>query len=197
MRKFFIITAILSGTLTIQAQKNNRYKDSIQSYQHSYVQEHEVVKSGDKQFFQFFPIKEKYRVNAELIPIDDSIGFSMKTSGTKLKKFYRFGKLEFKIGKENLSLTIYSSEQKSLVKDSTHLFLPFTDNTSGEKSYGGGRYIDLYFLDIHNNQIEIDFNKAYNPYCAYTTGYNCPIPPRENHLPISISAGEMDFKKPH
>ncbi len=76
-----------------------------------------------------------------------------------------------------------------------YLFLPFTDLTSGEESYGGGRYIDLETTDIFNNKVIIDFNKAYNPYCAYASGYNCPIPPRENDLPVAVKAGEMNFGK--
>lgn len=70
------------------------------------------------------------------------------------------------------------------------LFLPFTDQTNNKETYGGGRYIDLNVNDIRNNHLEIDFNKAYNPYCAYSDGYRCPIPPEENDLPISIIVGE-------
>ena len=68
-----------------------------------------------------------------------------------------------------------------------HLFLPFTDNTNGVETYGGGRYIDLKIPA--GNTINIDFNKAYNPYCAYSDKYSCPIPPPENHLDIEIKAG--------
>ncbi len=76
------------------------------------------------------------------------------------------------------------------------LFLPFTDLTSGEESYAAGRYIDLIFDDILDNKVIIDFNKAYNPYCAYVSGkYNCPIPPRENSLNVAILAGEKNFGK--
>jgi uncharacterized protein (DUF1684 family) len=86
------------------------------------------------------------------------------------------------------------------MNDSTYknyLFLLFTDATSGADSYGGGRYIDLSMQDIIDNSVLIDFNKAYNPYCAYASGYNCPIPPRENHIPFPIKAGEKDFGKSH
>ena len=76
-----------------------------------------------------------------------------------------------------------------------YLFIPFTDKTSGIETYGGGRYIDLVLSDIVNKTCTIDFNKAYNPYCAYTAGYNCPIPPKENDLPVAIKAGELNFAK--
>jgi len=78
-----------------------------------------------------------------------------------------------------------------------YLFIPFTDNTSGNESYGGGRYLDYKISDIKNNKLLLDFNKAYNPYCAYTTGYNCPIPPAENDLKVAIKAGEKAFEKKH
>ena len=82
-------------------------------------------------------------------------------------------------------------------KYKNYLFVPYTDLTSGNKSYGGGKYLDFMMEDIQNNMLLIDFNKAYNPYCAYTSGYNCPIPPRENNLLIAIKAGEMNFGKKH
>ena len=78
---------------------------------------------------------------------------------------------------------VYS--QKEEYKD--HLFLPFTDKTNGFESYGGGRYIDLRIPAT--DSLLLDFNQSYNPYCAYTTGYNCPIPPKENALPIKIEVG--------
>jgi peptide deformylase len=76
-----------------------------------------------------------------------------------------------------------------------HLFLPFLDLTNGQESYSGGRYIDLSTDDIKGNNVEIDFNKAYNPYCAYSNGYRCPVPPVENNLETKIMAGEKAFHK--
>ena len=77
-----------------------------------------------------------------------------------------------------------------------YLGLMFTDKTSGKETYDAGRYIDFNIGDIKNDKLVIDFNKAYNPYCAYVKGkYSCPIPPRENYLPIAIEAGEKNFGK--
>jgi uncharacterized protein (DUF1684 family) len=76
-----------------------------------------------------------------------------------------------------------------------HLFIPFTDGTTYTETYGGGRYIDLSVNDIKNGKIELDFNKCYNPYCAYAGGFNCPIPPVENRLPVAIKAGEKLYGK--
>ena len=84
-------------------------------------------------------------------------------------------------------------------KEFYKLFIfPFTDATSGEESYINGRYIDLSLSDIKNDKLIIDFNFAYNPYCAYVSNlYNCPIPPKENDLPVAIRAGEKTFPKSH
>jgi len=93
-----------------------------------------------------------------------------------------------------MKLTVYKSI--SLSKNAAYadyLFLPFTDQTNASETYAGGRYIDLKTKDFTNNQVVIDFNKAYNPYCAYGGGYACPKPPDENKLDIKLEAGEKVF----
>ena len=174
------------------------YIKNLKNYQKTYVLKHEVVIKKDKKYFRFFPVTVSYAVTANFTKLTDTVGFIMKTSGIKNKKYYRYGTLDFILQDTTLQLTLYQGEV--LLKDSTfkkYLFLPFTDATSGEQSYGGGRYIDLDIDEIKNNKVAIDFNKAYNPYCAYAIGYNCPIPPRENNLPVAIMAGEKDFGKSH
>ncbi|HEX6333812.1 MAG TPA: DUF1684 domain-containing protein, partial [Flavisolibacter sp.] len=87
----------------------------------------------------------------------------------------------------------YQSQNLLNTEYRNHLFLPFTDATTGKTTYEVGRYIDLQITDIREGWVTIDFNKAYNPYCAYTSGYNCPIPPAENRLPVAIEAGEKSY----
>lgn len=189
----FLIFLILIQINYSTAQSS--YTKSILKYQQEYVQKHEVVLGKDKQYFAFFKPNINFKVTAFVTRIFDSIGFIMKTSGTKQKKFFRYGELNFKINTKQQKLIIYSS---NIIADTNqineYLFLPFTDNTSGNESYGGGRYLDFKVKDIQNNSLIIDFNKAYNPYCAYASGYNCPIPLRENHLKINIYAGEKLYK---
>ena len=93
-----------------------------------------------------------------------------------------------------IKLSVYQS-QKLITRTEykNHLFVPFTDGTTYTESYGGGRYLDLLQTDIKDGKIELDFNKCYNPYCAYAGGYSCPIPPNENKLNIPIKAGEQLF----
>ncbi len=193
-----IIVFLCCITTFLQAQPKN-YVEKIKAYQKAYVKAHEVVLKKDKKYFRFFPVNENYRVVAHFNKMTDTVGFIMKTSGTKDKKFFRHGTIHFTLNDSVLQLTIYRSGE--LMTDSTYkdyLFMPFTDFTSGEESYAGGRYLDLEMNDIKNDLVVIDFNKVYNPYCAYTTGYNCPIPPGENDLPAAIKAGEKEFgKKSH
>jgi len=94
-------------------------------------------------------------------------------------------------------LTLYQSEEDVRnEKRKNRLFLPFTDATSGNQSYGGGRYMDLMITDITRDQtIEVNFNNTYNPYCTYDEKYSCPLTPRKNHLNTEITAGIKDFKR--
>lgn len=196
MKKIFFPILLLLSIVSV-AQKSG-YADSLKKFQEDYVHSHEVVKEADWKYFKFFPVDIKYRVLATFEKIDDPKGFIMKTSGTKTPQYFKYGTLTFTINKKVLHLTVYQSKQ--LMKDDKYkdyLFVPFTDLTSGNKSYGGGKYLDFVLDDIKNNTLLIDFNKAYNPYCAYATGYNCPIPPRENDLLVAIKAGEMNFGKSH
>ncbi len=117
-------------------------------------------------------------------------------SGIK-KEFYTYGFVDFELKGVPYKLSIYrnvQSMQSKKYKD--YLFLPFKDETNGSETYGGGRYIDLKIQDIQNDQLVLNFNVAYNPYCAYGNGWNCPIPPIENHMSTSIYAGEKAYKGP-
>ena len=123
----------------------------------------------------------------------------METS-SKDKHIYRvYAVAHFRIHDTVQKLHIYQSQRlMEIEKYADHLFIPFTDLTSGEESYENGRYIDLKISDLETGSLTIDFNKAYNPYCAYVSDrYSCPIPPAENHLPIAIRAGEKKIAKDH
>ena len=178
------------------AQKNT-YKDSLVSYQQHYIDTHEVVAKDDRKYIRFYPIDENYRVTASFKRITDTTGFEMNTSSGMKKKYFNYGILSFMLHDSLLQLFVYQSlslMQQEKYKD--YLFVPFGDATSGFTSYGGGRYLEFYIADIKNGQVVLDFNKAYNPYCAYTAGYNCPIPPKENLLPVQVNAGEKNYGKP-
>jgi uncharacterized protein (DUF1684 family) len=180
----------------INAQ-NKTYDDSIISYQQHYVDTHEVVTKDDRKFIQFYDINEHYVVTAYFKKIEDKTGFEMNTSSGMKKKYFQYGIVTFNLLDSLQHLYVYQSATLMMQeKYKDYLFIPFGDATSGFTSYGGGRYLDLVFSDIKDGKIILDFNKAYNPYCAYVTGYNCPLPPKENLLNIPIKAGEKNYGKP-
>lgn len=193
MRYFFIFFLLFSGNAFAQQGKN--YSDSIRSFQQDYVISHEVVKGTEKKYLHFFPVNASFHVMAVFEKISDSL--QLKTSKGGSETFYRYGKITLRLNNKVYSMYIYQSPRLMHTPGfEGYLFLPFTDLSNGIETYGGGRYIDLTTKDIQNNKLIIDFNKCYNPYCAYGPGYRCPVPPKENDLPVSINAGEKAFGKP-
>jgi hypothetical protein len=196
MVKYFIFIFFISSVQFAVAQKQT-YRDSILTYQQKYIKNLKVIGDTDRQFLRFYPADKSYRVVASFKRIIDTTGFDMNTSSGKIQKYFTYGLLTFKLNDTIVQLHVYQSAalmKKEKLKD--YLFVPFGDATSGFESYGGGRYMEFFVKDIKNNKVILDFNKAYNPYCAYTTGYNCPIPPMENLLKVAVRAGEKDYAKP-
>jgi uncharacterized protein (DUF1684 family) len=141
----------------------------------------------------YFPIDYKYRINASFKHNPVPVMMNIQTSSGEERMYIKNGNLEFKVDGENYSLATYQDQDLIRKKGyEKHLFLPFTDKTTGKESYGGGRYLDIQLPA--GNEVVLDFNLAYNPYCAYNVNYSCPIPPRENHLEVEIQAGEKKFK---
>lgn len=137
---------------------------------------------------RFYGYDKNFVVNARLERLERQSTFEMPTSG-KLKPLYRrFGILYFTINSQPFQLEVYQNidlmKRKGYEK---HLFLPFIDLTSGNETYGGGRYLDIEIPD--SDELILDFNKAYHPYCAYTYRYSCPITPDVNFINAKVSAG--------
>jgi uncharacterized protein (DUF1684 family) len=133
----------------------------------------------------YFEVNEKFKVPAVFTKIEDGEIFEMKTSTDRLPKYRVYGKLAFDIEGPQ-ELTLYQN-----IEQPDYLFLPFKDLTNTKESYGAGRYIDFAIEELASPVI--DFNYCYNPYCAYNKDYSCPIPPIDNHLKVSISAGEKKW----
>ncbi|WP_071885998.1 DUF1684 domain-containing protein [Hymenobacter sedentarius] len=113
----------------------------------------------------------------------------IQMSDNRAEKYLNWGIAKFQIDNKPQQLGIYL---KATGKDST-LFIPFTDPTNGHETYGGGRYLDAAKPKLDATEIELDFNQAYNPYCAYNNEYSCPVPPAANRLQVAIPAGEKSF----
>lgn len=177
------------------------YKQEIAKHRQHYkeeflAEERSPLKGKDTAFIRFFPINEKYKVRAKLTLTPDAEPFDMPTANGKSKKYRQYGVLMFNINDTAVTLQVLQSMK--LLEDpkhKDHLFVPFTDGTSYTETYGGGRYLDLSLNDIKGDYIEVDFNKCYNPWCAFGGSYSCPIPPKENRMPVSIRAGEKIFGK--
>jgi len=138
---------------------------------------------------EFYDIDSEFVVQAKLDWFEKDSVFEMKTTTARLAKYRRSGVATFILDGNELELVFYQNVKGAtnpLYKD--YYFLPFKDNTNGEESYGGGRYIDL-IIDIGSADAQINFNVAYNPYCAYNDRYSCPIVPSENYINIEIKAG--------
>lgn len=138
---------------------------------------------------QYFPVDSTYRLQAKFSPAPHKKTIEMPTTTDRTPLYYTLGTAEFSIKDTLCRLVIYQE-----VEDSTELFIPFNDYTNGAESYGGGRYLDLELKDINEGTILLDFNKTYNPYCAYNYKFSCPIPPDTNMLNIAIRAGEKSYK---
>ncbi len=145
----------------------------------------------------FYKIDKKFKVTAKLVKEKDPVIFEMQTTTNRKPLYVKYGVLTFTIDGKEQTLTIYQNkdfDRDPQYKD--YLFLPFTDKTSGNESYGGGRYLDVLTTDENaDGTITIDFNKSYNPYCAYNSTYSCPLTPKENTVSISLKAGVKVFKK--
>ena len=175
------------GETEFQREMNSEYKDATSS----------PLKDKDRKHFEgldFFKFDSTYVVKANLKRTPDTEWFDMKTTTSRVSPERIYGILTFELKGQTYTLNVYQGKdlmEKEGLAD--YLFLPFIDETNGEESYGGGRYIDLRIPEGHT--IEIDFNKAYNPYCAYNDKYSCPIVPRVNYLALNVRAGVKAFDK--
>jgi uncharacterized protein (DUF1684 family) len=133
---------------------------------------------------------KNYKVKATLELLENAGYENISRNDGKKDKYLRFAYAKFKLqGKDYELLLLRHPEEHA---ELAGLFLPFTDSTNGLETYGAGRYIDLIYTG--EKFIFIDFNLAYNPYCAYNYKYSCPIPPKENHLKTFIMAGEKKYQ---
>ncbi len=135
---------------------------------------------------RYFPPDQVYRVNATLERFPEQLLVEIITSDGQSQRFLRFARLCFVLHGTPSCLTAYRSQHEH---GEMTLFVPFRDALAGKETYGAGRYLDIPFHE-GNSTLVLDFNAAYQPYCAYSGAYSCPLPPAENTLPCAIRAGE-------
>lgn len=177
----------LQGETEFQKELNAEFKDASKS----------PLKNSDRKHFKgldFFKFDSAYVVTAQFKRTPNERPFKMKTTTDRTPQYIKYGELDFVLKGKPLKLAIYQNLDL-MAQDGyeDYLFLPFLDETNGAESYGGGRYIDARIPK--GNTMVIDFNSAYNPYCAYNDKYSCPIVPRENYLRVRVEAGVKTFEK--
>lgn len=145
---------------------------------------------------QYYAPDEDFKIVASYKKIKAEGVTVIPTYSGKENDYIEFAKLTFNLDGKDHNLTAFKGlKSMRLPQYRNKIFIMFKDETNGKSTYGGGRYIYIEESLIQDDKLEIDFNKAFNPYCAYSDGYNCPIPPLENHLKAAIEAGEKSFNK--
>jgi uncharacterized protein len=179
----------LENILAFQKKLNDEYKNREES----------PLEPKDFKKFKghvFFPINLDYRVTARLTITEGTPFFAMKTTTSRLATERIYGYVEFALAGKSFKLPVYQSQDLMKTAEyADYLFFPFTDLTNGKQSYTGGRYIDLR-IPAAGQDLVIDFNTAYNPYCAYSDRFSCPIVPAENQMDVEVPVGVM-YKERH
>lgn len=141
-----------------------------------------------KQHFRglrYFPENPALRLNVAVDELPQKTVIQMPTTTGGVQTYSRFGKFKFRVDDQEAELTLYSGPHG--------YFLPFVDSLAGTETYGAGRYLEPE--PMGNGKFLVDFNLAYNPYCAYNDRWACPLPPSENRLKVPIRAGEKLFHR--
>ncbi|MTI20880.1 DUF1684 domain-containing protein [Fulvivirga sp. RKSG066] len=143
---------------------------------------------NNKQYdgLNYYPPKLEYKVKARFSLVEKQEIYQLQTNDGKEKQYLTYGRATFELKEQEHNLLILENVEEN------ELFLAFGDETSAIETYGAGRYLDVK----HNGgkSIIIDFNKAYNPFCAYNESYSCPLPPKQNLLTVAIEAGEKSYE---
>ena len=200
---FSILFAIVFFGCT---QKNPTYENEIKLFQYELNTEFAdasrspLIEEDLKIFksLEFFEIDENYNIEADFELTPNTKVFEMPTTTDRLPLYRKYGIARFTLDGKKIQLSIYQNQDLMTKPEYVnYLFLPFNDATNGTLTYGGGRFIDLETPTEGTHKIRIDFNKAYNPLCAYNHKFSCPIPPSENYISKEIPAGVMAFNKDH
>lgn len=199
--KYTIITGVVVAIvsiifLSLNETNNDNYARNLRKYREQRDKDFKYASFSpltDDQKHKFtvldyFSPDEKYRVQATVTLTNDNTVHKYMTSSNEIRRFYKYAYLDFSVENVPQRLLLLKSAEAS---SANYHFLAFKDLTTGTETYESGRYVDIEAPKT--NIIEIDFNKAYNPYCAYNEMYSCPVPPEENNLSVRILAGERKY----
>lgn len=182
-------------------------KDINEAYRQSILEEREKVaefmknsadspfhKKGDVVFegLNYFEVDPTFKVEAKITLLDHPEQIVLTLSDGSREKYFKYAIAEFELSGKSQRLVLLKSED---YWSENWVFLPFYDETSTLETYGGGRYLDITYAG--GPVATLDFNLCYNPYCAYTDTYRCPLPPPENQLTVKVTAGEKIYREDH
>jgi uncharacterized protein (DUF1684 family) len=188
--RILLSLVVLSFVVTASAQTAEELRAHRQQYKAALAKD---IKA-DTSKVDFYSFNPEMIITATVEELKDQPTFEMITSSGMKKEAQKFVKVTFSFKTATYTLFGYQLTQLKQNKElADHFFIPFKDATTGKATYASGRYLDFKAGDIKDGKLIIDFNKAYNPYCAFTDGYNCPIPPKENTLKLAVEAGEKKY----
>jgi uncharacterized protein (DUF1684 family) len=195
--KYLLILLLLSSTASFAQDHKAQIAAFREKYKADFLEDkNSPLKNEDLQYLRFYDADSTYRVEAKAEVVASAPAFVMPVFAGTGSEYVKYATLSMQVNGKPVTLSVYRNTRLAKIPAyADYLFLPFTDETNGKETYGGGRYIDLREADFKNGTVTIDFNKTYNPYCAFAGGYSCPKPPDENQLKIAIPAGEKKFAK--
>ena len=200
--KYYLLLVLVCSVLVpscVKKENSSAYVDEIRDLRYAmnvkFANKETTVLSTenfeDFSSLDFYPVDSTYRISAKFTRTPDETPILFPTTTGRKQVMLKYGEANFELNEKVLKLNVYQTEGLG-DEHINYLFIPFMDTTNGNETYGGGRYIDT--RAPKNDQIIIDFNKAYNPYCAYNDEYSCVIPPRENRLAIAVKAGIKNYR---
>lgn len=199
--KFFLLSvvAVIIAIIAYSFVGNEEIKSSqtidneyfmsiknLRSEKDSYLKKDTASPIKDKANFEglkYFDINPAFKITGKIDRVTSGQTINISMSGGEVEEYEAYGNVKFELEGVKCVLKIFKTPEGNL-------FLPFKDLTSTKETYGAGRYLDFGVDEVNGNQISIDFNKAYHPYCAYNQTFTCPVPPVENSLNVAIQAGE-------
>jgi uncharacterized protein (DUF1684 family) len=194
----FLITALHTTSISAQNYAENLMMERSRAKIALTEGNRAPLKSDELIYIRHFQPDSTWLIQGLVEFIGDTTSIPFQTSSGKIKYFEKRALIRFQRGNEEFRLTAYRNvKDRGNSESEASLFIPFTDRSNGDSTYEGGRYINASANDIKEGKLLVDFNRCYNPYCAYSSGFNCPVPPAENRLSIAIPVGEQSFAKPH
>ncbi len=189
---------ILTYTFLPGGSENEDYADRIRQHRNeidAFMRNDPgspFIRDPDTEYdsLDYYAVDPDYRVEAAIIPVENPEKLILPMSDGSEAEYYTYARASFML--DNLPQEVILLKSEDYWNESW-LFLPFYDETSAGETYGGGRYLEIDY--DHEKTVVIDFNLAYNPYCAYTGIYSCPLPPRENKITVAVRAGEKKYSK--